>query len=111
MVSEGAAEDIYVFDRIREERDYEEGDYTEGEFKEGCDYETEDESGSETVFSLNVFDILRKGAINLVLPFINGIMLGFGEIFAHEIGFRYGLMGARVQPPRRQIQAQKPKFI
>lgn len=68
-----------------------------------------DEDLLDTVIPLNLFDILRKGAINLVLPFINGVMLGFGEIFAHEIGFKYGFVGARVQPPRRQ--AQKPKFI
>lgn len=73
--------------------------------------ETDDEVLLETVLSFNLFDVLRKGAINLVLPFINGIMLGFGEIFAHEIGFKYGFVGARVQPPRRQLQAQKPKFI
>ncbi|OBA20899.1 hypothetical protein METBIDRAFT_21877, partial [Metschnikowia bicuspidata var. bicuspidata NRRL YB-4993] len=54
-----------------------------------------------TVVTLNIWDIVRRGAINLVLPFINGIMLGFGEILAHEIGFHYGFFGARVQPARR----------
>lgn len=39
---------------------------------------------------------LRATAINLILPFINGLMLGFGELFAHEIAFRWGWGGTRV---------------
>lgn len=39
--------------------------------------------------------------INLVLPFVNGMMLGFGEIFAHEVMFRWGWFGAKVYPPTR----------
>lgn len=34
--------------------------------------------------------------INCFLPFVNGMMLGFGEIFAHELGFRWGWSAARV---------------
>jgi hypothetical protein len=41
--------------------------------------------------------ILRTTAINLILPFINGVMLGFGEIFAHELAFRWGWKGAKVR--------------
>jgi len=78
------------------------------------DYE-EKVVSTRPVITLDLFGILRKGAINLVLPFINGIMLGFGEIFAHEIGFKYGFFGARVYPARRQAQAQaqrqSSKFI
>ncbi|KAG5420339.1 hypothetical protein I9W82_002220 [Candida metapsilosis] len=48
--------------------------------------------------------LVRKSAINLVLPFINGMMLGFGEILAHEIGFHYHWHGAKVEPPRRLAQ-------
>jgi len=40
--------------------------------------------------------LLRTAAINLMLPFINGVMLGFGEIFAHELAFRWGWRGAKV---------------
>lgn len=40
--------------------------------------------------------IVRGAAINLVLPFINGLMLGFGELFAHEAAFRLGWGGTRV---------------
>jgi hypothetical protein len=33
---------------------------------------------------------MRGAAINLLLPFVNGLMLGFGELFAHEAAFRLG---------------------
>ncbi|KAI5813577.1 outer membrane protein TOM13-domain-containing protein [Pyronema omphalodes] len=47
------------------------------------------------------FTLLRTAAINLVLPFINGLMLGFGELFAHEIAFRWGWGTQRVFPAHR----------
>lgn len=34
--------------------------------------------------------IFSSVAINLFLPFVNGMMLGFGEIFAHQLGIRWG---------------------
>ncbi|RMZ92453.1 hypothetical protein DV736_g351, partial [Chaetothyriales sp. CBS 134916] len=37
-----------------------------------------------------IWSILRGAAINLLLPFINGLMLGFGELLAHEWAFRLG---------------------
>jgi hypothetical protein len=40
--------------------------------------------------------LLASLSINLLLPFINGLMLGFGEIIAHEIGFHYNWFGANV---------------
>ena len=43
-----------------------------------------------------ILSLLRTTAINLILPFINGVMLGFGEIFAHELAFRWGWRGAKV---------------
>lgn len=39
----------------------------------------------ETILSL-----LKATAINFMLPFINGVFLGFGEICAHELAFRWG---------------------
>ncbi|RMZ78927.1 hypothetical protein DV737_g3687, partial [Chaetothyriales sp. CBS 132003] len=33
-----------------------------------------------------MWSILRGAAINLLLPFVNGLMLGFGELLAHEYG-------------------------
>ena len=41
--------------------------------------------------------LLRGAAINLLLPFINGLMLGFGELFAHEVAFRLGWGGTKVR--------------
>ncbi|KAI0883039.1 TOM13-domain-containing protein [Annulohypoxylon maeteangense] len=49
-----------------------------------------------------VWSMLRGAAINLLLPFINGMMLGFGELFAHEAAFRLGWGGTRVFPLSRQ---------
>lgn len=43
-----------------------------------------------------IWGLMRGAAINLVLPFINGLMLGFGELFAHEIAFRLGWSGTKV---------------
>lgn len=40
--------------------------------------------------------LVRGAAINLFLPFINGMMLGFGELFAHEAAFRLGWGGTKV---------------
>ena len=34
--------------------------------------------------------LVRGAAINLLLPFVNGMMLGLGELLAHEIAFRWG---------------------
>lgn len=47
----------------------------------------------------SVWGLLRGTAINLVLPFINGMMLGFGELFAHEAAFRLGWGGTKVHRP------------
>lgn len=43
------------------------------------------------------WSLLRGAAINLVLPFVNGLMLGFGELFAHEAAFRLGWSGTKVR--------------
>jgi hypothetical protein len=42
------------------------------------------------------WSILRGAAINLLLPFVNGLMLGFGELFAHEAAFRLGWSKTKV---------------
>ncbi|KAK4164299.1 60Kd inner membrane protein-domain-containing protein [Cladorrhinum sp. PSN259] len=47
----------------------------------------------------SVWSIFRGAVINLVLPFINGMMLGFGELFAHEAAFRLGWSNTRRPPP------------
>lgn len=43
-----------------------------------------------------LWSLLRGATINLFLPFVNGMMLGFGELFAHEAAFRLGWSGTRV---------------
>ncbi|KAI9486980.1 MAG: outer membrane protein TOM13-domain-containing protein [Benjaminiella poitrasii] len=37
---------------------------------------------------------LKSTAINFILPFFNGVMLGFGEILANELIFKYGWFGS-----------------
>lgn len=46
--------------------------------------------------SVTLWSIFRGAAINLFLPFVNGLMLGFGELFAHEAAFRLGWSGTKV---------------
>ncbi|KAG6019650.1 hypothetical protein E4U41_003142 [Claviceps citrina] len=56
-----------------------------------------------------LWSLLRGAAINLLLPFINGMMLGFGELFAHEAAFRLGWGGTKVFPlTRRRAHAIGP---
>ncbi|KAK2595052.1 hypothetical protein QQS21_007242 [Conoideocrella luteorostrata] len=55
------------------------------------------------------WSLIRGVAINLLLPFINGMMLGFGELFAHEAAFRLGWGGTKVFPmSRRRAHAIGP---
>ncbi|KAF9874948.1 mitochondrial outer membrane [Colletotrichum karsti] len=49
-----------------------------------------------------LWGVVRGVAINLLLPFINGMMLGFGELFAHEAAFRLGWGGTKVFPLSRR---------
>ncbi|KAI1340741.1 outer membrane protein TOM13-domain-containing protein [Xylariaceae sp. FL0016] len=56
-----------------------------------------------------VWSMLRGAAINLLLPFVNGMMLGFGELFAHEAAFRLGWGGTKVFPlSRRKVHSIGP---
>lgn len=43
-----------------------------------------------------IWSVLRGAAINLVLPFLNGICLGLGELCAHEAAYRLGWSGTKV---------------
>lgn len=45
-----------------------------------------------------LWGLLRGAAINLLLPFINGLMLGFGELVANEAAYRLGWSGTKVCP-------------
>lgn len=55
--------------------------------------------------------VLRTAAINLVLPFINGLMLGFGELFAHEVAFWLGWSGTRVCLTLKHRPLPPPKLV
>ncbi|KAJ5462981.1 hypothetical protein N7475_007925 [Penicillium sp. IBT 31633x] len=56
----------------------------------------------------SVWGLLRGAAINLFLPFVNGLMLGFGELFAHEAAFRLGWTNTKIFPNYRRTHAVGP---
>ncbi|KAF2769170.1 TOM13-domain-containing protein [Teratosphaeria nubilosa] len=55
-----------------------------------------------------IWGILRGAAINVLLPFVNGLMLGFGELFAHEAAFRLGWSNTKVFPSHRTSRSIGP---
>ncbi|KAJ4293316.1 hypothetical protein N0V90_008598 [Kalmusia sp. IMI 367209] len=48
-----------------------------------------------------LWGLIRGAAINLLLPFVNGLMLGFGELVANEVAFRLGWSGTKIFPTHR----------
>lgn len=72
----------------------------------GAFSDSDDLPDDDTVQVSSFGTFLIKVGINMVLPFINGVMLGCGEIFAHEVGFKWGWGGARVYPARRMTASQ-----
>lgn len=52
--------------------------------------------------------LLRGAAINLLLPFVNGMMLGLGELLAHEIAFRWGWGTMQIFPKHRASRTVGP---
>ncbi|KAL1974786.1 hypothetical protein VTN31DRAFT_4990 [Thermomyces dupontii] len=56
----------------------------------------------------SIWGILRGAAINLLLPFINGLMLGLGELIAHEAAFRLGWSGTKIFPTYRRTTPVGP---
>jgi hypothetical protein len=58
-----------------------------------------------------LWGLIRGAAINLLLPFINGMMLGFGELFAHEAAFRLGWGGTRVCACSIALRACAVQFL
>ncbi|KAI3317218.1 outer membrane protein TOM13 [Xylariaceae sp. AK1471] len=77
------------------------------QYSTGEDISTSPPSSSESPHLIlykppTAWSLIRGVAINLVLPFINGMMLGFGELFAHEAAFRLGWGGTRVFPMSRR---------
>ncbi len=70
------------------------------QYSPGDELSTSPESTSSSPVILytppTIWSLLRGTAINILLPFINGMMLGFGELFAHEAAFRLGWGGTKV---------------
>jgi len=56
-----------------------------------------------------IWSLVRGAAINLLLPFVNGLMLGFGELFAHEAAYRLGWSGTKVivKFPGKRLQRSR----
>ncbi len=68
-------------------------------FQDSSDPElpSSDSSSPLILYSPPTFwSIARGAAINLILPFVNGLMLGFGELVAHEAAWRLGWSGTKV---------------
>ncbi|OAQ98869.1 hypothetical protein LLEC1_07624 [Akanthomyces lecanii] len=83
------------------------------QYSPGDELSTSPESTSSSPVILytppTIWSLLRGTAINILLPFINGMMLGFGELFAHEAAFRLGWGGTKVFPlTRRRAHAIGP---
>ncbi|KAK5137773.1 hypothetical protein LTR08_007345 [Meristemomyces frigidus] len=55
-----------------------------------------------------IWSILRGAAINILLPFVNGLMLGFGELFAHEAAYQLGWANTKVFPNTRSSRSIGP---
>ena len=59
-----------------------------------------------------LWSLLRGAAINLLLPFVNGLMLGFGELLAHEAAFRLGWSGTKVRLDlNKEDEGQKRQLL
>ncbi|SCV06006.1 LANO_0H20032g1_1 [Lachancea nothofagi CBS 11611] len=82
---------------------------------------TEEKAGAKNVSSLlqsqdnawmKILYFAGSCSVNLVLPFFNGLMLGFGELIAHEVSwklnwFKKSNQGYKIYPETRKIAAQK----
>ncbi|KAH8731963.1 outer membrane protein TOM13-domain-containing protein [Phaeosphaeriaceae sp. PMI808] len=55
-----------------------------------------------------LWGLIRGAGINLFLPFVNGLMLGFGELVANEIAFRFGWSGTKIFPSHREARRVGP---
>lgn len=69
------------------------------QYSQGEDLSMSPSSGSPVILYKppTIWSLVRGAAINLLLPFINGMMLGFGELFAHEAAFWLGWGGTKVR--------------
>ncbi|KZZ87075.1 Outer membrane protein, MIM1/TOM13, mitochondrial [Ascosphaera apis ARSEF 7405] len=71
---------------------------------------TESSEGSVVPYQQSSsWNILRRCLINLFLPFVNGLMLGFGELFAHEAAYRIGWSNTKIFPVHRRTAVSSQK--
>ena len=52
-------------------------------------------SSDESPLVQSLVSFVGSCSINLLLPFFNGMMLGFGELFAHELCWRFNWFNHR----------------
>lgn len=78
------------------------------------------EGGSTSVTDVSIVDskpwtkalyFFGSCSVNLILPFFNGLMLGFGELLAHEISWKYNWFrrsnaGYKIYPESRKLVGQ-----
>ncbi|AET37512.1 Mim1p Ecym_1271 [Eremothecium cymbalariae DBVPG len=68
-------------------------------------------SNSEGSTFSKVLSVAGSCSINLILPFLNGLMLGFGELLAHELSWKFSWFdrernkGYRIYPEIRKTVA------
>ncbi|KAK5164525.1 uncharacterized protein LTR77_009731 [Saxophila tyrrhenica] len=94
--------------------DSENYDANHSNFQDSSDPElpSSDSSSPLILYSPPTFwSIVRGAAINLVLPFVNGLMLGFGELVAHEAAWRLGWSGTKIFPSYRNGDTQKSHTV
>lgn len=79
---------------------------------EEYDEEDDEEINIAQLTKIDAWEVIKRAGVNLFLPFVNGFMLGFGEILAHEVGFYYGWFGAKISPPRRmERKRQQSQYL
>lgn len=94
MASDTAGRDL--FDSMTIPSDSENYD-ANNDMSDSPEEETHSNSPAMILYSPpTIWGLLRGAGINLLLPFINGLMLGFGELFANELAFRFGWSGTKV---------------
>ena len=76
-------------------------DLVEEDTVDGTDDDTSTTNQFESLIMIKpstytkLIQFARSCTINLLLPFINGLMLGFGELVAHEVAWRYNWFDRR----------------
>ncbi|CCC71733.1 hypothetical protein NCAS_0I00650 [Naumovozyma castellii] len=113
----------------REEREQDVQDWNRGEDRTTeSDNDSTIEENKKGPTSLNlslsnskysrIISFVSSSSINLFLPFLNGLMLGFGELFAHEISWRFNWFGGsnnrgyKIYPEsRKRKNTMDSKFI